>query len=64
MKTVKIKTAFFAEQTSTHYTVGAEVKVPSDLADRHGDKGTGFLDILPDDDEKAGATDKAKPAKK
>ncbi|MEO6522247.1 MAG: hypothetical protein ABIN91_11255 [Mucilaginibacter sp.] len=64
MKNVKIITPFFAEQTKTHYTEGAEVKVPNDLAERHSSEGTGFLDILPDDEALPGATDKSKTAKK
>lgn len=45
---VKIKTPFFAEQTNTNYMKDAEVEVPKNLADRHGEKGTGFLEVVPD----------------
>ena len=48
MVKVKILTPFFAEQTSTHYTKNALVDVPADLAERHGENGTGFIELVPD----------------
>ena len=52
MVKVKIITPFFAEQTSTHYTEGAEVEVPNNLAERHGKDGTGFLKEIKEDQSK------------
>lgn len=53
MVKVKFLEALFAEQTNTHYLKGAEVKVPADLAERHGKDGTGILEIIEDIPEKA-----------
>lgn len=51
MVRVKILTPFFAEQTSTHYTKDAEISVPNDLAERHGENGTQFIKVLEDQSE-------------
>ena len=46
MVKVKVITPFFAEQTSTHYLIDAEVEIPEDLAERHGKNGTGFIKVI------------------
>ena len=46
MVKVKVITPFFAEQTSTHYLIDAEVEIPDDLAERHGKNGTGFIKVI------------------
>jgi hypothetical protein len=46
MVKVRFLEALFAEQTNTHYLKDAEVKVPADLAERHGENGTGLLEIM------------------
>jgi hypothetical protein len=49
MVKVRFKEALFAEQTNTHYLKGAEVRLPNDLAERHGENGTGLLELIEDD---------------
>ena len=49
MVKVKFLQALFAEQTNTHYTQGAEVRIPNDLAERHGPEGTGIVEFIEDD---------------
>lgn len=49
MVKVKVITPFFAEQTSTHYLIDAEVEVPENLFERHNENGTGFLKEIKED---------------
>ncbi|RZM22424.1 MAG: hypothetical protein EOO88_29450 [Pedobacter sp.] len=63
MVKVKFLEPLFAEQTKTHYLKGAEVKIPKDLAERHGPEGTGLLEILEDQGDEKPAPVKVKKDK-
>lgn len=51
MVKVEVVSDFFVEATRSHYVTGWKGEVSNDLAQRHGEEGTGFLKELPEDAE-------------
>lgn len=61
MKKAKVLTAFSISHSNTRFVKGSDVEVSNEVAQRHGEKGTGFLKILGDVEEPVKAS---KPTKK
>ncbi|WP_316743804.1 hypothetical protein [Pedobacter antarcticus] len=51
MKKAKVLTAFSISHSNTKYAKGDDVEVSNEVAQRHGENGTGFLKIIGDVEE-------------
>lgn len=52
MEKVKIIKTFYVDHSGITYQEGAEAEVSNELAERHGEKGTGFLKAIKEVPEK------------